>query len=119
MIFSDKDLLPFDHVNWLLICGTLPGVKREPYLSINNLQGIARAVEEGSGIACLPVYVAQKYKNLVRILPEVKGPNVRFYFIYSNQLRDSKKIAHLWTFLKKEALEEEAQIKEAADANFL
>jgi DNA-binding transcriptional LysR family regulator len=119
IVFSDKDMLPFDHVNWLLTCGTRPGVKREPYLSINNLQGIARAIEKGSGIACLPAYVAQKCKDLVQILPDVKSPNVRFYFVYSNQLKESKKIAHLWDFLKKESLEEEAHIKEFNHANFL
>lgn len=117
--FSDKEMLPFDHVNWLLTCGTPPGIKREPYLSINNLQGIARAVEEGSGIACLPPYIVQNSKELVQILPEVKGPNVRFYFVYSQQLKDSKKIANLWEFLKKETLAEETQIKETARANFL
>lgn len=119
VIFSDKDMLPFDDVNWLLTCGTPPGIKREPYLSINNLHGIARAVEEGSGIACLPSYIAQKCKSLIQILPEVKGPHVRFYFVYSHQLRDSKRIAHLWAFLKKETLEEEAQIRKEAHANFL
>lgn len=117
--YSDRDMLPCDDVNWLLTCGTLPGVKREPYLSINNLQGIARAIEVGSGIACLPPYVAQRCKNLVQILPEVKGPEVCFYFVYSNQLKDSKKINHLWTFLKKESLEEEAHIKEFTHAHFL
>ena len=119
VVYSGRDMLPFNDVNWLLTCGTLPGVKREPYLSINNLQGIARAVEEGSGIACLPSYIAQRCKNLIQILPEVRGPNVCFYFIYSNQLKDSKRIAHFWSFLKKESLKEEAQMKEFAHANFL
>jgi DNA-binding transcriptional LysR family regulator len=118
VVFNDKDMLPFDNVNWLLTCGTHPGIKREPYLSINNLQGIARAVEEGSGIACLPAYVAEKC-NLIQILPNVKGPDVRFYFVYSNQLKDSKRIAHLWTFLKKESIEEEKKIKDFEHANFL
>lgn len=111
VVFSDKDLLPFDDANWLLTCGTLPGIKREPYLAINNLYGIARAVEEGGGIACLPPYVAQKCKKLVRILPEIDGPEVRFYFVYSFQLRDSQRISSLWTFLKKESNEEEVRLK--------
>lgn len=106
IVFDDNDMLPFHDVNWLLICGTPPGVKREPYLSINNLYGIARAVEEGSGIACLPPYIAQKCKGLVQILPEIETPHVRFYFVYSRQLKDSTRITHLWTFLSQEAREE-------------
>lgn len=117
--YSDREMLPFDDVNWLLTCGTEQGVKRDPYLSINNLQGIARAVEAGSGIGCLPCYVAARCPKLIRILPEVKGPNVYFYFSYSTQLQDSKRIGHLWSFLKQESLEESAQLKEFAHANFL
>lgn len=112
VIFSDKAMLPFDDANWLLTCGTLPGVKREPYLSINNLYGIARAVEEGSGIACLPDYVAKNCKKLIQILPEIKTPYVRFYFVYPRQLKDSKRIKQLWTFLSEESQQEEKKMKE-------
>lgn len=107
VVFSDKAMIPFDNVNWLLTCGTPPGVKREAYLSINNLYGIARAVEGGSGIACFPSYIAKKCKNLVQILPETPVPSVRFYFVYSRQLKESKKIEYLWKFLSKEAQKEE------------
>lgn len=112
VIFSDKILLPFDDANWILHCGTPPGIKREAYLSINNLYGIARAVEGGSGIACLPSYVGRKCKNLVQILPEVEAPIVRFYFVYSRQLKDSKRIKQFWKFLSEEARKEEAELKE-------
>ncbi len=107
VVFSDKAMIPFDNVNWLLTCGTLPGVKREAYLSINNLYGIARAIEEGSGIACFPSYIAKNCKNIVQILPETPVPSVRFYFVYSRQLKDSKKIEQLWKFLSKEVQKEE------------
>jgi DNA-binding transcriptional LysR family regulator len=115
VIFSDRAMLPFDDANWLLTCGTLPGVKREPYLSINNLYGIARAVEAGSGIACLPNYVAKNCNNLVQILPEVKTPYVRFYFVFPRQLKDSKRIQQLWTFLNEESREEEKQMMERCE----
>lgn len=115
VVFSDKSMLPYDDVNWLLTCGTPPGVKRESYLTINNLYGIARAVENGSGIACLPTYVAKKCKNLVQILPEVQAPRVRFYFVYSRLLHDSKRIQQLWMFLTKEARKEEKQRNPASD----
>jgi DNA-binding transcriptional LysR family regulator len=109
VVFSDKAMIPYDNVNWLLTCGTLPGVTREPYLAINNLFGIAQAVEGGSGIACFPSYIAQKCKNLVQILPDVPVPYVRFYFVYPRQLKDSKNIEHLWNFLRKEVQKEEGE----------
>jgi DNA-binding transcriptional LysR family regulator len=111
LVFSGKGMIPFDNVNWLLSCGTPPGVVREPYLAINNLYGIARAVEGGSGIACFPPYIAKKCKNIVQILPEVAAPSVRFYFVYSRQLKESKKIENLWNFLRKEVQKEEASLK--------
>lgn len=110
VVFSDKAMIPYDNVNWLLTCGTLPGVAREPYLTINNLFGIARAVEGGSGIACFPSYIAQKCKNLVQILPDVPVPYVRFYFVYPRQLKESKNIEHLWNFLRKEVQKEEGEM---------
>lgn len=101
--FPDKTLLPYNDVNWILSCGTLPGIKREAYLSISNLGAIAKAVEAGNGIACLPTYVANKHKRLVQILPEAKVPHVAFYFVYSKQLRNSKKVDQFWDFLNEEA----------------
>ncbi|HUX79040.1 MAG TPA: LysR family transcriptional regulator [Alphaproteobacteria bacterium] len=115
VVFNDRAMLPFDDASWLLTCGTPPGVKREAYLSINNLYGIARAVESGSGIACLPKYVAKNLKNLVQILPEIKTPYVRFYFVYPRQLKDSKRIQQFWDFLREESREEEEQMKEHCD----
>jgi len=106
VVFSDKTMIPFESVNFLLTCGTPPGIKREPYLSMNNLYGIARAVEGGSGIACLPLHIAQKCKKLVQILPEIEIPKVRYYCAYSRQLHDSKRINQLWNFLSEEAQEE-------------
>ena len=103
IVFSDKTMIPSDNINWLLICGTASESPRTPYLSINNLYGIAHAVEAGSGIACLPPYIAKTCKNLVQILPEVSVPSVHFYFSYARQLKDSKKIQNLWHFLKQEA----------------
>ncbi len=111
VVFNDNDMLPFTDVNWILSCGTPPGIKRDPYLSINNLYGIARAVEEGSGIACLPPYIAKKCKKLVQILPDIQTPLVRFYFVYPRQLKDLQRINHLWTFLSDEAIAE-ADMKE-------
>lgn len=107
IIFSDKSMIPFDSVNFLLTCGTSAGIKREPYLSMNDLNGMARAVEGGSGIACLPTHVVKNCKNLVQILPEIEIPKIQYYCAYSRQLEDSKRINQLWEFLKEEAQEDD------------
>ncbi len=112
VVFSDIAMVPSENGNSLLTCGTPPGVKREPYLEINNLSGIAKAVENGAGIACLPEYVAKRSKNLVQILPEVMNPVVRFYYVYPKQLKDSKRIQFLWEFLKAASASEEKEKKE-------
>src|SRR3990167_5460451 len=67
--FSDRTLLPYDDANYILTCGSPSGVLREAHLSMNNLYGIAKMVETGSGIACLPIYLAAKFKDLVQVLP--------------------------------------------------
>ncbi len=111
VVYSEMAMVPSDNVNWILTCGTPPGIKREPYLEINNLTGITKAVEYGAGIACLPEYVAKKYKGLVQILPETMSPIVRFYFVYPKQLKDSTRITNLWTFLREESQKDEEDIK--------
>lgn len=106
VVFDEKDMVPFDNVGWLLTCGAPPGIQRDPYVSINSLLGIAKAVEQGSGIACLPPYVAANH-DLVQILPDVQVPWVHFYFVFPKALKDSKKIDSLWNFLVQEAQEED------------
>jgi DNA-binding transcriptional LysR family regulator len=117
IIFDGKDMVLFDNANWFLTCGTSPGIKREAYLAINNLHGIARAVEGGSGIACLPPYIAKSCKNLVQILPDAPLPVAHFYFVYPRGLKDLKKIETLWNFLKAEAQAEDSLSEELLSQN--
>ena len=69
-------------------------------------------VETGNGIACLPAYLAAKFKDLVQILPEIKTPCVRFYFIYPRKLKESVRIVKLWEFLQKEVEKDNKNLKE-------
>ncbi len=107
--YCDKALLPYDDVNYVLTCGSPPGVMREAYMSMNNLYGIAKMVETGSGIGCLPVYLAEKFKDLVQVLPDVPAPYVRFYFVYPRQLKNSQRIIKLWEFLQQEVTKDNKQ----------
>ncbi len=90
---------PVPHVNWALEAGARPGVKRLAAYEINNLYGIYRAVKQGCGIAALPVYMAREDPNLTQVLPELAGPLIQAYFVYSEELRHSKRIAVFRDFL--------------------
>ena len=90
---------PFPGVNWLLEAGTEPGKRREPCLMVNNVYGILRAVENGIGIAAFPDYMAQESDKITQVLPELEGPSYESYFVYPEELRNSKRIAVFRDFL--------------------
>jgi DNA-binding transcriptional LysR family regulator len=99
---------PTRNVNWLLDAGARPGVERAPILAVNNVQAIFRAVASGLGIAALPDYMAQDAADLVRVLPDLAGPDVEAYFVYPEEMRTSKRIAVFRDFLLRKVSESKA-----------
>jgi len=69
IVYGDDPNPPFPNVNWLLEAGTTGGRKRKPALRVNNVYGLLRAVESGTGIAGFPDYMANQSEKAVRILP--------------------------------------------------
>ncbi|CAA7627604.1 LysR family transcriptional regulator [Magnetospirillum sp. SS-4] len=90
---------PVSNVNWLLEAGASPDRPRKPVLEVNNIYGIYRAVKSGLGIAAMPDYLSSETDSLVQILPELKGPKVETYFVYPEELRNSKRITVFRDFL--------------------
>jgi DNA-binding transcriptional LysR family regulator len=43
--------------------------------------------------------MAAETQDLVRILPELKGPKVEVFFVYPEELRNSKRVAVFRDFL--------------------
>ena len=66
---------------------------------MNSIYGIFRAVQAGLGIGALPDYMSREVRNLVEILPELRGPTVDAYFVYPEELRHSKRITVFRDFL--------------------
>jgi DNA-binding transcriptional LysR family regulator len=89
---------PTGNVNWLMEAGR-GAEPRRPVLEVNNIYGIYRAVQSGLGIAALPEYMSTEADNLVRILPEFRGPQLEVYFVYPEELRHSKRITVFRDFL--------------------
>ncbi len=90
---------PVSNVNWLLEAGASPDRPRRPVLEVNNIYGIYRAVKSGLGIAAMPDYLSSETDTLVHILPELKGPKIDAYFVYPEELRNSKRITVFRDFL--------------------
>ncbi len=86
-------------VNWLLTEGADPLQPRLPVLTVNNLYALMLATESGLGVAALPDYLAWNNPNLVRILPAVAGPDFETFFVYPEELRNTKRIAVFRDFI--------------------
>ncbi|HEC90484.1 MAG TPA: LysR family transcriptional regulator [Alphaproteobacteria bacterium] len=86
------------NLNRLLEAGSKDG-RRRAVLRVNGVHGIFRAVQNGIGIAALPEYMSREARNLVEVLPELRGPGFDVFFVYPEELRRSKKIAVFRDFL--------------------
>ena len=98
ILFGDYHL-PVADINWLAEAGCKPGQTRRALLEVNSLHGILLAIRSGLGIGVLPDYMHAETEGLVRVLPEVKAPRVDAYFVYPEELRNSKRVAVFRDFL--------------------
>jgi DNA-binding transcriptional LysR family regulator len=99
IVYGEETTPPVGNPNWLLEAGARVGSIRQPVLRVNSIYGIYRAVQSGLGIAALPEYMSHEGRNLVEILPEVRGPSLNVYFVYPEELRNAKRIGVLRDFL--------------------
>jgi len=88
-----------DNINWLQTIGRPVGKPRPAALHINNVYGIRRAVEAGLGIASLPDYIVGSNSNLIRIHMAAETPEFDTYFVYPEELRQSKRVAVFRDFI--------------------
>ena len=102
--YGEEGRLPFAEVNWILTVGKAKEERRASF-KINNLTGIAKAVEAGVGIAGLPDYIAQSMPGVSKVLPDIKGPSTEAYFIYPTELRNSKRIKVFRDFIMRKLSE--------------
>jgi len=90
------------NVNWLCNIGKPPHVIRPTKLQVNNIYGLLLALESGLGIGVLPDYMVDDNKNLQRVLPSVNGPAFDTFFVYPEELRNTKRITVFRDFLEDE-----------------
>jgi DNA-binding transcriptional LysR family regulator len=98
IVYGENGPFPAPNINWLLTLESIAKPRR-PVLKVNNVYAMMRAVQSGLGIAALPDYMASENSNLVMVLPEIHGPRFDAYFVYPEELRNSKRIAVFRDFL--------------------
>ena len=77
----------------------------EPSLTVNNVYGMLRCVQNGIGVATLPTFLSNQQANLVRILERQQIPSADAYFVYPSELRDSRRISVFRDFLLRKVSE--------------
>jgi len=90
---------PVADINWLAEAGRPAGNRRRALLEVNSLHAMMMAIRSGLGIGALPDYMANETVGLTRILSDLKAPKVDVYFVYPEELRNSKRVAVFRDFL--------------------
>jgi DNA-binding transcriptional LysR family regulator len=90
---------PVSDINWLAEVGRRPGNPRRAVLEVNNSQAVLLAIRSGIGIGALSDFMVPEAQDLVRVLPDLKSPKVDVFFVYPEELRNSKRVAVFRDFL--------------------
>jgi DNA-binding transcriptional LysR family regulator len=90
---------PVPDIDWLAEAGRRPGNPRRALLEVNNLQAMMVAIQSGVGIGVLPDYMANNADGMTRVLADMKAPKVDVFFVYPEELRNSKRVAVFRDFL--------------------
>ena len=105
----ESNVTPYKDVNWHLSIGKRPDeMPREPFLRIRSLPALIDCTLNGIGISALSEELPMiRQRRLIRILPEVNGPEVDIFFIYPKFMANSRKVLafrdHLITSVKRES----------------
>ncbi len=92
-------------VNWLETVGRPDGDPRPVTLRINSAYGMRRAVQTGMGIASLADYIVAADGNLVQIDLPVDTPEFDTYFVYPEELKETKRVTVFRDFIVAKARE--------------
>jgi DNA-binding transcriptional LysR family regulator len=90
---------PVPDINWLAETGRRPGSPRRAVLEVNSTHAMLLGIRAGIGIGALPDFVLAENQDLVQVLPELKAPKVEVFFVYPEELRNSKRVAVFRDFL--------------------
>ena len=90
---------PVADIDWLAEAGRRTGQPRRALLEVNSLHAMALAIRSGMGIGVLPDWMSGELDGLVRLMPDLNAPKVDVFFVYPEELRNSKRVAVFRDFL--------------------
>jgi DNA-binding transcriptional LysR family regulator len=93
------------NLNWLETIGRPEGSPRQPALRVNNAYGLRRAVQAGAGIGSLADYIVAIESNLVQIDLPLEAPQFDTYFVYPEELKETKRVTAFRDFIVGKAKE--------------
>lgn len=107
--YGDYKNHPFSNTNWHLTIGMPKNQSRHAYACANSTIARCHMAEQGLGIITIPQeHPGLKRLNLIQVLSHLEGPTIELYYIYSRQLKNSKRIelfkdfinSHLKAYIK-------------------
>ena len=93
------------NLNWLETVGREPNAPRKSALRVNNAYGVRRAVQSGAGIGSVADYMVAADMNLVLIDLPLDAPQFDTYFVYPEELKDTKRVTAFRDFIVGKARE--------------
>jgi DNA-binding transcriptional LysR family regulator len=92
---------PVNDVNWIAEIGRRDGTPRPAVLEVNSLQVMLTAIKAGIGLGAVPDYLISEGDPIVPVLQNITKPHVDMYFVYPEELRNSKRVSVFRDFLVK------------------
>lgn len=105
IIYGTASRPPIDDINWILGVGNGDPDPDRAILRVNNQYAVYRAVRSGLGLAALPDFMVERNIGVRKVLPDVSGPSAEAYFVYAEELRESKRVGVFRDFLLKKVAE--------------
>ena len=93
------------NLSMLQTAGRPEGDPRPVALRVNNAYGLRRAVQAGAGIAILADYLVAPDMNLVQIDLPIETPEYETYFVYPEELKETKRVTAFRDFIVAKARE--------------
>ena len=90
---------PVFNPEWALKLGMKENKTMKTVMKVNSVYGLLLAVQSGVGLAALPDYLTLKQPNIVKVLPNVKGPITEAHFVYPQSMKNVARVQAFRNFL--------------------